>query len=52
MNLSEKEKKEKQYYMDIFNKKYNGLQNLIINRELPEWCLEQNKVKQTNIMGY
>lgn len=52
MHLSEKEKKEKEYHMNTFKKKYNGLEHLIIKRQLPEWCQEHNKVKNANIIGY
>ena len=37
--LNEKEKIEKEYYLELFEKYYgNDKQHLIITRKLPNWC--------------
>ena len=39
LHLSEKEKIEKAYYLELFEKYYgNNKQHLIITRKLPSWC--------------
>jgi asparagine synthase (glutamine-hydrolysing) len=42
--LSVKENSEKIYYKTIFNKYYPNLEHVIINRVLPDWCLNLKEV--------
>lgn len=42
--LSVKENSEKKYYKTIFDKYYSKLDHVIINRVLPQWCLNLKEV--------
>ena len=48
LHLSKKEKLEKKYYLELFNKYYGKNTNLIIKRELPNWC--DTSAKNSNIL--
>jgi asparagine synthase (glutamine-hydrolysing) len=49
-SLQKKEINEKNHWLEIFNKHYNNLTNLIPSRELPKWCSEIAKNKDTPLM--